>query len=91
DGADVDSVRAAGVRERYFNKRGFAVLQALDEISAAHHVSPAAVALAWLRAQPTVLAPIASATSPQQLDELLAFTRLTLADSELQRLSQASA
>jgi aryl-alcohol dehydrogenase-like predicted oxidoreductase len=90
-GAEVDSERAAGVRERYFNQRGFAVLEALDEISGAHEVSPATVALAWLRAQPTVLAPIASATSPQQLDELVAFTRLTLTEVELQRLAQASA
>ena len=89
--AEVDSARAAGVRERYFNERGLAVLQALDEISAAHEVTPAAVALAWLRAQPTVLAPIASATSPQQLEELLAFARLTLTDAELQRLGEASA
>jgi aryl-alcohol dehydrogenase-like predicted oxidoreductase len=89
--ADADGPRAASVRERYFNERGFAVLEALDEISAAHEVSPGAVALAWLRAQPTVLAPIASATSSRQLDELLAFTRLTLTDAERERLAQASA
>ncbi len=89
--ADSDGPRAASVRERYFNDRGFAVLDALDEVSAAHEVSPGAVALAWLRTQPAVLAPIASATSPQQLDDLLAFTRLTLTDAERDRLAQASA
>jgi aryl-alcohol dehydrogenase-like predicted oxidoreductase len=91
DGAQVDSSRAAGVRERYFNERGFAVLEALDAIAAAHEVAVAAVALAWLRVQPTVLSPIASATSPQQLGELMASVRLTLSDAELQRLSAASA
>ncbi|HEY2571872.1 MAG TPA: aldo/keto reductase [Solirubrobacteraceae bacterium] len=91
DGAQVDSPRAAGVRERYFNERGFAVLEALDAIAAAHEVAVAAVALAWLREQPTVLSPIASATSPQQLSELMASVQLTLSGDELQRLSDASA
>jgi aryl-alcohol dehydrogenase-like predicted oxidoreductase len=90
DGADVDSPRAAGVRDSYFNERGFAVLDALDQIAAAHDTSDAAVALAWLLAQPTVLAPIASATSPEQLAELLAFTALELTPAELERLSSAS-
>jgi len=62
-GPDVDSPRAAGVRERYFNPRGWNVLEALDDIAAAHDTSVAAGALAWLRQQPTVVAPIASATS----------------------------
>lgn len=90
-GERIDSPRAAGVRESYFNERGFAVLDALDEIAAAHRTSVAAVALAWLLAQPTVLAPIASATSPAQLAELLAAGELQLAPAELERLSRASA
>ena len=58
DGEQVDSPRAAGVRESYFNERGFAVLDALDEIAAAHGGrTVAAVALAWLLAQPTVARP----------------------------------
>ncbi|HLB20572.1 MAG TPA: aldo/keto reductase, partial [Solirubrobacteraceae bacterium] len=65
DGEQVDGARAAGVRESYFNERGFAVLDALDATAAAHNAAVAAVALAWLRERPTVLAPIASATSPQ--------------------------
>jgi aryl-alcohol dehydrogenase-like predicted oxidoreductase len=91
DGPAVESPRAGGVRDLYFNDRGFAVLDALDEIAAAHQVSVAAVALAWLLAQPTVVAPIASATSPEQLSELLASTELQLGEEELQRLSDASA
>jgi aryl-alcohol dehydrogenase-like predicted oxidoreductase len=90
DGGEVDSPRAAGVRESYFNERGFAVLDALDEIAAAHQTSLAAVSLAWLLAQPTVLAPIASATSTAQLAELLACAELELSGEELERLSSAS-
>jgi aryl-alcohol dehydrogenase-like predicted oxidoreductase len=90
DGAEVDSPRAAGVRESYFNDRGFAVLDALDRIAAAHESTDAAVALAWLLAQPTVLAPIASATSTGQLRELLACTKLELTPAELELLSSAT-
>jgi aryl-alcohol dehydrogenase-like predicted oxidoreductase len=89
-GEDVDSPRAASVRESYFNERGFAVLDALDEIAAAHGSSQAAVALAWLLAQPTVLAPIASATSAVQLGQLLECVELELSPAELERLSAAS-
>ena len=91
DGPDVHSPRAAGVRESYFNPRGFAVLEALDEVAAAHASTPAAVALAWLLHQPTVVAPIASATSREQLAELMYATELQLSDGELQRLSDAGA
>jgi aryl-alcohol dehydrogenase-like predicted oxidoreductase len=90
DGAEIDSPRAAGVREQYLDERGFAVLDALDEIAAAHGVALAAVALAWLRMQPTVLAPIASATSPAQLAELMPSATLELAPVEIARLAAAS-
>ncbi len=89
-GAEIDSPRAAGVRESYANERGFAVVDALEEVAAAHQVAPAAVALAWLRSQPTVLAPIASATSPDQLAELMPSATLELSAAELGRLSAAS-
>jgi aryl-alcohol dehydrogenase (NADP+) len=89
-GPNVDSPRAQGVRDSYFNERGFAVLAALDELASAHRVRVAAVALAWLRAQPTVVAPVASATSPQQLAELLPSATLELDPAELDRLSAAS-
>jgi aryl-alcohol dehydrogenase-like predicted oxidoreductase len=89
-GDEVDSPRAAGVRESYFNDRGFAVLEALDEIAAAHETTVAAVSLAWLTAQPTVLAPIASATSTEQLNEMLSSAELELAAEELARLGSVS-
>ena len=89
DGAEVASPRAAGVRESYFTEQGFHALESLDEVARAHASTPAAVALAWLAAQPTVVAPIASATSVEQLSELTASAGLELAPSELERLSAA--
>jgi aryl-alcohol dehydrogenase (NADP+) len=85
-GEDVSSPRAAGVRQSYFNERGFAMLAALDEVAASHETTVAAVALAWLLAQPTVIAPIASATSREQLAELLPATQLQLSPDELAQL-----
>jgi aryl-alcohol dehydrogenase-like predicted oxidoreductase len=90
-GAEIDSPRAAGVKESYANERGYAVLDALDAIAAAHDAPAAAVSLAWLRMQPTVLAPIASATSPAQVAELSASAALELSAAELERLDAASA
>ncbi|HTR75828.1 MAG TPA: aldo/keto reductase [Solirubrobacterales bacterium] len=85
-GDQVDSPRAAGV-EKYLDARGDAMLAALDEIAAAHRVEPAAVAVAWLRRQPTVLAPIASARNVDHLGPLLASVELRLDDEELARLA----
>jgi aryl-alcohol dehydrogenase-like predicted oxidoreductase len=89
DGPDVTSVRAEGARA-YLDDRGVAVLAVLDDLAAAHGVSPAAVALAWLAAQPTVAAPIASARTPDQLADLLPALALELPDDELARLTAAS-
>jgi aryl-alcohol dehydrogenase-like predicted oxidoreductase len=90
-GATADSARAQLATKYAENERGQDVLAALDEIAAAHDVAVATVALAWLAAQPTVVAPIASARTPEQLPALLAVTDLTLTDDELNRLTQASA
>jgi aryl-alcohol dehydrogenase (NADP+) len=86
DGEDVDSPRAerAGA---YLDDRGERMLGALDEIAAAHEVEPAAVALAWLREQDTVLSPIASARNTEQLKPLLASTNLNLSSDELAQLT----
>lgn len=70
--------------------RGPAVLAALEEIAAAHATSMAAVAIAWLIAQPTVASALASARTPEQLGDLLAAARLRLAGDELERLDRAS-
>ncbi|MHA6785302.1 aldo/keto reductase [Pseudonocardia saturnea] len=88
-GPEVASARAEGARA-YLDDRGAAVLAVLDELAAAHGVAPAAVALAWLAAQPTVAAPIASARTPEQLADLLPALTLELADDELAQLTAAS-
>jgi aryl-alcohol dehydrogenase-like predicted oxidoreductase len=90
DGPRPDSPRASGVLEDYGNDRGWAVIEAVEAIAAEHESTSSAVALAWLAAQPTVLAPIASATSPEQLGELLACTELQLTAEELERLAALS-
>jgi aryl-alcohol dehydrogenase-like predicted oxidoreductase len=90
DGELPNSPRALSVRESYFNERGFAVLDELDGIAGEHATTVAAVALAWLAAQPTVLAPIASATSPEQLEDLLPSVALELSTTEIERLSSVS-
>jgi aryl-alcohol dehydrogenase-like predicted oxidoreductase len=88
--AAVNSQRAekAGA---YLNEKGIKILTVLDKIAAAHDVSVASVALAWLAAQPTVAAPIASARTPEQLADLLPVADLKLSKSEIHRLSEVSA
>ncbi|MDN5769408.1 MAG: aldo/keto reductase [Microlunatus sp.] len=88
-GPAVDSARA-GMISGYLDERGMRVLAALDDIADAHAVSVAAVALAWLSAQPTVLAPVASARTVDQLVDVCAMTNLTLSPPELERLSSAA-
>lgn len=90
DGAEVDSQRASGAAA-YLDDRGRRVLAALDEVAAAHDTSVTAVSLAWLREQPTVVAPIASARTPEQLPDLLAGATLVLSDDEVSALTDASA
>lgn len=89
DGVTVDSARAAGAA-KYLDDTGRAVLAALDEVAAAHSTSVASVALAWLAAQPTVTAPIASARTVDQLPDLLASVTLELSADELAALNGAS-
>jgi len=88
-GAEVDSVRAEGARA-YLDDRGVRTLAVLDEIAAGHRVPVAAVALAWLAAQPTVAAPIASARTPEQLSDLLPVLDLQLTDDEVRLLSHVT-
>jgi len=85
------SARGKGIVEKYLNARGFKILAALDDIAARHRSSPAAVALAWQIARPSVTAPIASATTVPQLQELLSATRLDLSKPDIEQLNAASA
>jgi aryl-alcohol dehydrogenase-like predicted oxidoreductase len=84
--------RSRGSRvQKYLSPRGLRILAALDEVSKQYSATPAQVSLAWLLAKPTITAPIASATSVKQLDELLGATRVKLDSAAVQKLDQASA
>lgn len=76
--------------KKFLNDRGFRIITALDEMAREYNATPAQIALAWLIAQPGITAPIASATSTEQLKELIAATQLTLAASALEQLNRAS-
>lgn len=80
-GVAVQSARAAGVLADYDNDSGWNTVDLVREIAASHGVSMSAVALAWLRRQPGVVAPLASARTPEQLAELM--QTVSLSDSEL--------
>jgi aryl-alcohol dehydrogenase-like predicted oxidoreductase len=84
------SPRGRGVK-KYLNDRGFRILRALDEVAEKTGSTPARVALAWLIARPSVTAPIASATNVEQLNDLIEATKLSLDDSSIESLNQASA
>ena len=84
------SAARGGTVQKYLNARGLRVLTALDSIAAAHRATPAQVALAWLIARPTITAPIASATSVEQVRDIAAATRLSLAEDEIAELDAAS-
>ena len=85
------SARGAGVKAAGFNERGWRILAALDEAAAALKATPAQVALAWQMARPAITAPIASATSVEQLEELMGAARLTLDMETVAALDRASA
>jgi len=84
------SPRGAAVK-KYLNERGFRILQALDEVAGRYGSTPARVAIAWLIACPSITAPIASATSLEQLNDLVEATRLELDAAAIEILNQASA
>jgi aryl-alcohol dehydrogenase-like predicted oxidoreductase len=84
EGVQVESVRASGVT-KYTNEHGWAVLAKLDRLANHHSVSVSAIALAWLRQQPSVAAPIASARTVEQLREIM--THVNLSAAELQFLT----
>ncbi|MCB2378299.1 aldo/keto reductase [Hymenobacter sp. BT635] len=83
------SARGGGVGQKYLNDKGLRILAALDTVAARLQATPAQVALAWIIAQPGLTAPIASATSPEQVTELLHALELQLSPEDLAQLSQA--
>ena len=90
NGSKVDRKRAEGAGA-YLNDKGRKVLGALDEIAGTRKEAVATIALAWLAAQPTVVAPIASARTPEQLPPLLRAADVRLTKEEVLKLSAASA
>ena len=88
---DLDkSPRGEGIGKKYLDERGRRILDALDEVADRHEATPAQIALAWAMARPSVTAPIASATSVEQLEELIDAARVELSDEDVRRLDEAS-
>lgn len=77
--------------KKYLDERGFRILGALDAVAAKLHSTPGKVAIAWLIARPSITAPIASATSVQQLKDLVDAANLQLDPASIETLNQASA
>ena len=84
---EVDSKRAAGARE-YATDKNYAVLTVMDEVAKNHNVSLSAIALAWLRAQPSVSVPIASARTVEQVEEIIQVVELSV--EEVEKLNAVS-
>lgn len=84
------SARGGGVKSK-LNPRGLRILKALDDVAARTKSKPASVALAWLMARPSITASIASATTLEQLEDLIAATRLNLDADAIELLGAASA
>ena len=87
--ADIGKSARGGGMDRYLDAKGEAILAALGKVAAANDATPAEVSLAWLVAQPGVTAPIASATSVEQVKSLAKGVRLKLSDEDLQTLTEA--
>ncbi len=84
------SPRGQAIVEKYLNERGSRIIEALEDIAASHDASATQVALAWQIARPSITAPIVSATSLAQLDELVKATQLELSKQEIEELARPS-
>jgi len=85
------SPRAKRIQERYMNEKGFRILEQLDRVAEAHGATVAQVALAWIMARPSVTSAIASATSVEQIHELLGAVDVQLNLEEIEALNRVSA
>ncbi len=83
------SARGGGIK-KYLNERGHLILDALDEVAFYYETTPASISLAWLMAQSAIVAPIASATNIEQLNELINAAHLQLDENSIDLLSKAS-
>ncbi|MBD1430460.1 MULTISPECIES: aldo/keto reductase [Sphingobacterium] len=82
--------RGKGIKDKYWNERGRQIVQTQKEIAEKYNVSPSAVALAWLLAQPSITAPIASATKSEHIVAFVDALQLKLAEEDIQKLTEAS-
>jgi aryl-alcohol dehydrogenase-like predicted oxidoreductase len=89
--ADLETSARGKFVQKYMNERGLRIVAALEQVAKQKGSTPARVAIAWLLARPSVTAPIASATSMEQLNELIEATRLKLDAHTLEILNEASA
>jgi aryl-alcohol dehydrogenase-like predicted oxidoreductase len=89
--ADVSKSARGKFVEKYINERGFRIVEALNRVAQQHNLTPAQLSLAWLISQPTITAPIASATNLAQLNELMQAARIELSADVIEQLNQASA
>lgn len=85
------SARGPGVVKKYLNERGHRILDALDLVAKGYSASPGKIALAWLMARPGITAPIASATTVEQVRDLVDATTIELDPASIQTLNEASA
>ena len=85
-----ESARAEGAKKKYFNEKGWRVLDAVREVAEQAGYTPAAVALGWLLSLPVITAPIVGANSVEQLKGSLAVVDLSLSDEQVEKLNQAS-
>ncbi|MBB5413795.1 aryl-alcohol dehydrogenase-like predicted oxidoreductase [Paraburkholderia sp. HC6.4b] len=89
--ADAAKGARSALVDKYFNDRGLRIIDALVEVAKRNNTTPATVAIAWIIARPSVTAPIASATSVEQLKGLAAATHLQLSSEDMKLLDEASA
>ncbi|NII11270.1 aldo/keto reductase [Oleiagrimonas sp. C23AA] len=87
---DLEGRQRKGMVGKYMNAHGKRVLRALDDVAKRHDTQPVQVALAWLMARPGITAPIASATSLEQLEQLIESTQLKLDEGDIEALNSAS-
>lgn len=84
------TVRGKGIKEKYWNERGQRIVQGQQEIAEKYNVSPSAIALAWLLAQPSITAPIASATKYEHINAFVDALKLKLTEEDIQKLNNIS-
>lgn len=85
-----ESARAEGAKKKYFNEKGWRVLDAVRQVAEQAGSTPAAVALGWLLSQPVISSPIVGANSVEQLKGSLATVELSLSEEQVEKLNEAS-